>query len=137
MFENSTQTRKKENNDIKEFTKNRLRLLKFGIKDRRVYIDEEEIIVVTTYIDNSTHTYRVKFNNIEQIECNYDANEILITGEANVRIVEKGKRKEDTCRTMQFSNIYGLESIVKKIVAISKLQEVSSDNSCEIKMGEA
>ena len=133
MFENSTPARKKENNDIKEFMKNKIRLLKLGIKDRRVYADDEEIIVVTAYIDNSTYTYRVKFNNIEKIECNYADNEMFITGEATVKIAEKGKKREDTCRTMQFSNIYGLDNIIKKIVKLSKLQEANSDNSCEIK----
>lgn len=137
MFENSTQARKKENNNIKEFTKNKLRLLKLGIKDRRVYVNDEEVIAITKYIDNSTYTYRVKLRNIETIECNCEDNKMTIIGEANIKINEKGKNREDTCRTMQFSNIYGLDNIVKKIVKLSKLQEANSDNSCEVKMGEA
>lgn len=137
MFENSTPARKKENNDIKEFIKSKLRLLKLGIKDRRVYVDDEEVIAITKYIDNSTYTYRVKLKNIETIECNCKDNEMTIIGEANIKINEKGKNREDTCRTMQLSGIHGLDDIFKKIVTLGKLREANSDNSCEIKRKEA
>lgn len=137
MFENSTPARKKENNDIKEFMKNKLRLLKLGIKGRRVYVDDEEVIVITKYIDNSTYTYMVKLKNIETIECNCEDNEMTIIGKANIKINEKGKNREDTCRTMQLSVIHGLDDIFKKIVTLGKLREANSDNSCEIKRKEA
>lgn len=137
MFENSTPARKKENNDIKEFMKNKLMLLKLGIKDRRVYVNDEEVIAITKYIDNSTYTYMVKLKNIETIECNCEDNKMTIIGEANIKINEKGKNREDTCRTMQLIGIRGLDDIFKKIVTLGKLREANSDNSCEIKRKEA